>query len=32
MDYKDKFKNQIKPENIHKLSVSFLIDELKKEK
>lgn len=32
MDYKDKFQNHIKPENIPKLSVSFLIDEMKKER
>jgi len=32
MDYKDEFKNQIKAENIPKLSVSFLIDEMKKER
>lgn len=32
MDYKDKFSNHIKKDNIHKLSVSFLIDEMKKEK
>jgi len=32
MDYKDKFQNHIKAENIPKLSVSFLIDELKKER
>jgi len=32
MDYKDEFKNQIKAENIPRLSVSFLIDEMKKER
>lgn len=32
MDYKDKFSNQIKPDNVHKISVSFLIDKMKKEK
>jgi len=32
MDFNDKFKNHIKMENIHKLSVSFLIDTMKKER
>ena len=31
MDYKDEFQNHIKPESIHKISVVFLIDMLKKE-
>jgi adenosine kinase len=32
MDFNDKFKNHIKMENIHKLSVSFFIDTMKKER
>ncbi|PID87376.1 carbohydrate kinase family protein [Candidatus Gracilibacteria bacterium] len=32
MDYKDNFSNHIRKDNIHKLSVSFIIDEMKKEK
>lgn len=31
MDYGDSFENHIKPESVHKLSVVFLIDMLKKE-
>lgn len=31
MDYRDEFQNHIKPESIHKISVVFLIDMLKKE-
>lgn len=32
MDFTDKFENHIKPDSIHKLSVSFVVDKLKKEK
>lgn len=32
MDYNDKFTNHISSENIHKLSVCFVIDKLKKER
>jgi len=32
MDYGDKFTNHINNENIHKLSVCFVIDKLKKER